>query len=37
MDAKRAAFEGSMSEFFESWYETPGIPDRGTLAAAKAP
>jgi len=32
MNLKRAMYPGSLRRFFESWFTTPGIPDRGTLA-----
>jgi hypothetical protein len=28
MNIKRAVFNGSLTEFLESWFKTPGIPDR---------
>jgi hypothetical protein len=28
MNIKRAVFNGSMAQFLESWFRTPGIPDR---------
>jgi hypothetical protein len=31
MNVKRARFPGSLSQFFESWYRQPGIPDPGIL------
>ena len=33
MNAKRGVYRGTMGEFFEMWYQQPGIPDWGTLAA----
>lgn len=30
MNVKRARFPGTMSQFLESWYTQPGIPDSGT-------
>ncbi len=30
-NVKRAAYPGTMAQFFESWYRTPGIPDRGSI------
>jgi hypothetical protein len=35
MNIKRAVFPGRLKEFLESWYRTPGIPDRGSLGADK--
>jgi hypothetical protein len=28
MNVKRAVFNGSMPQFLESWFLTPGVPDR---------
>jgi hypothetical protein len=33
---KRAVFPGTLREFLESWYKTPGIPDRGTASGGAA-
>ena len=32
MNVKRAAYPGSMTQFFKSWYKNPGIPDPGDFA-----
>ncbi len=32
MNVKRARYTGNISEFFESWYKQPGIPDVGGLS-----
>jgi hypothetical protein len=34
MNIKRAVYPGSMAEFLELWYTSPGIPDWGTTAGA---
>ncbi|NIA14672.1 MAG: hypothetical protein GWP08_11380 [Nitrospiraceae bacterium] len=34
MNIKRAEYPGTLDQYFEQWYEQPGIEDRGTLAAA---
>ena len=31
MNVKRARFPGTLTQFLESWYRQPGIPDIGTL------
>ena len=36
MNIKRVVYAGSMAEFFQSWYATPGIPDWGTPAVQNA-
>jgi len=33
MNIKRGVYPGSLQEFYEGWYEQPGIKDQGTLAA----
>jgi hypothetical protein len=35
MNIKWAEFEGTLAEFLEHWYATPGIPDYGTVSAGK--
>jgi hypothetical protein len=35
MNLKRGAYPGSLDDFLESWYQQPGIPDRGTVTAAQ--
>ena len=31
MNIKRGAYPGSLQQFYEGWYEQPGIKDHGTL------
>jgi len=31
MNIKRGVYDGPMKQFFEQWYEQPGIKDKGTL------
>ncbi len=37
MNIKRAAYPGTLGQFFESYYVTPGIVDKGTASAAQQP
>ncbi|NIA31730.1 MAG: hypothetical protein GWP06_17700, partial [Actinobacteria bacterium] len=34
-NVKRSRYPGSMVDFFESWYQTPGIPDVGAIGYGK--
>ena len=36
MNLKCAIYPGTMVDFFESWYQSPGIPDFGTASGAAA-
>jgi hypothetical protein len=31
MNTKRGVYHGSLAQFFEQWYEQPGIEDHGTI------
>jgi hypothetical protein len=35
MSLKRATYPGSLRAFFEHWYQTPGVPDWGSVGARK--
>lgn len=34
MNTKRGVYPGSLAQFFEQWYEQPGIEDHGTVAGS---
>jgi hypothetical protein len=37
MNIKRAVYPGTLRAFYAQWFEQPGIPDHGTLVAARGP
>ncbi|MBN2327938.1 MAG: alpha-L-fucosidase [Candidatus Omnitrophica bacterium] len=35
MNVKRGVYNGSLQEFLESWYQTPGVPEPGDLSSRR--
>jgi beta-xylosidase len=37
MNVKRASYPGRLTEFLESWFKSPGVPDWGSASAGRTP